>query len=127
MPALSIVIAAWNGADSLERCLQSLGCDDAEVIVAANRAIPETLREQFPRVRFLSLPETAIVPELRYDQLDGVQDGGMAMDAYREAIHASTTANRKAQIERQLLDYCGLDTLAMVRLWQFFTGRSVGT
>ena len=65
MPALSIVIAAWNGADSLERCLQSLGCDNAEVIVAANRAIPETLREQFPRVRFLSLPETAIVPELR--------------------------------------------------------------
>ncbi|MGO4814117.1 DUF2779 domain-containing protein [Cupriavidus sp. 2MCAB6] len=65
----------------------------------------------------------AVAPDLRYDALDGVQDGGMAMSAYQEAIHPGTTRARKDQIERQLLDYCGLDTFAMVRLWQFFAGR----
>jgi hypothetical protein len=65
----------------------------------------------------------AVVPELRYDALDGVQDGGMAMDAFLEAIHPDTSASRKAGIETQLLAYCKLDTYAMVRLWQVFAGR----
>ena len=66
----------------------------------------------------------AIVPELRYDALDGVQDGGMAMEAFMEAIQPSTSADRKNQIEQQLLAYCKLDTYAMVRLWQVFAGRT---
>lgn len=66
----------------------------------------------------------AVVPELRYADLDGVQDGGMAMDAFQEAIHPSTSAERKGLIERQLLAYCKLDTYAMVRLWQVFAGRT---
>lgn len=66
----------------------------------------------------------AIAPELNYADLDGVQDGGMAMDAFLEAIASGTEPGRKAQIEEQLLKYCGLDTYAMVRLWQFFSGRS---
>ena len=65
----------------------------------------------------------AVIPELRYDQLDGVQDGGAAMDAYLEAVAPETTAQRKSEIERQLLAYCCLDTYAMVRLWQAFAGR----
>lgn len=65
----------------------------------------------------------AIAPDLAYEQLDGVQDGGMAMDAFREAISPSTSAARKTQIQQQLLDYCQLDTYAMVRLWQFLAGR----
>lgn len=66
----------------------------------------------------------AVVPELRYDALDGVQDGGMAMDAFLEAIHPDTPAERKTRIEQQLLAYCKLDTYAMVRLWQVFAGRT---
>ena len=66
----------------------------------------------------------ALVPELRYDALDGVQDGGMAMEAFLEAIHPDTHAERKNQIEQQLLAYCKLDTYAMVRLWQVFAGRT---
>lgn len=66
----------------------------------------------------------AVVPELSYDTLDGVQDGGMAMEAYHEAIHADTSVERKAQIERQLLEYCKLDTYALVRLWQVFSGHT---
>ncbi|NTV95363.1 MAG: DUF2779 domain-containing protein [Thiobacillus sp.] len=59
-----------------------------------------------------------IAPELSYANLYGVRDGGMAMIAYFEAIQFKTTATRKKKIERELLDYCGLDTLAMVRLWR---------
>lgn len=66
----------------------------------------------------------AVVPELRYDALDGVQDGGMAMEAFLEAIHPNTSGERKNQIEQQLLAYCKLDTYAMVRLWQVFAGRT---
>lgn len=66
----------------------------------------------------------AVVPELRYDTLDGVQDGGMAMDAFLEGIHPDTTPERKTQIKQQLLAYCKLDTYAMVRLWQVFSGHT---
>jgi hypothetical protein len=65
----------------------------------------------------------AVAPDLRYDALDGVQDGSMAMNAFHEAIAAGTTTARKVEIERQLVQYCGLDTYAMVRLWKFFAGR----
>jgi hypothetical protein len=67
---------------------------------------------------------TAVVPELSYDNLDGVQDGGMAMDAFCEAIQPGTSGERKSEIEKQLLTYCQLDTFAMVRLWQFFSGHN---
>jgi Domain of unknown function(DUF2779) len=66
----------------------------------------------------------AVVPELRYDALDGVQDGGMAMEAFMEAIDPNIHAERKNEIEQQLLAYCKLDTYAMVRLWQVFAGRT---
>lgn len=66
----------------------------------------------------------AVVPELSYDELDGVQDGGMAMNAFLEAISDNTSIERKTQIEHQLLAYCKLDTYAMVRLWQVFAGRT---
>ena len=66
----------------------------------------------------------AVVPELRYDALDGVQDGGMAMGAFLEGIHPGTSPERKTHIEQQLLAYCMLDTYAMVRLWQVFAGRT---
>ena len=64
----------------------------------------------------------AAVPDLSYDQLDGICDGGMAMDAFIEATAPGTSAERKAEIEKQLLAYCHLDTLAMVRLWEIFRG-----
>lgn len=63
-----------------------------------------------------------IAPELNYDNLDGVQDGGSAQAAFKEAIASETTAERKRQLEKQLLDYCAMDTLAMVKLWKYFSG-----
>ncbi len=68
------------------------------------------------------LPATA--PDLSHAALDGVQDGGMAMEAFLEAIHKDTSPARKQQIEHELLKYCCLDTYAMVRIWQVFASRS---
>lgn len=60
----------------------------------------------------------AVVPQLRYDQLDGVQHGGDAQRAYLEAIHSATTPARRTEIEAQLQRYCHLDTETMLRLVQ---------
>ena len=68
----------------------------------------------------------ALVPQLRYDALDGVQDGGQAVEAYLEAIGPETSPDRSRALDDQLRRYCQLDTLAMVRLWEIFTGRSLG-
>lgn len=67
----------------------------------------------------------ALCPDLDYAQLDGVQNGGMAMEAYGEALAAATTPERKTEIERQLIAYCALDTLALVRLWSAFSGSKL--
>ena len=64
----------------------------------------------------------AVCPDLKYDDLEGVQDGGMAMEVFLEALAPKTSVERKAEIERQLLSYCALDTYAMVRLWAAFSG-----
>lgn len=66
----------------------------------------------------------AVAPELRYGDLDGVQDGGGAQMAFLEAVHADTPAHRKQEIWQQLWSYCRLDTFAMIRLWAHLAGRN---
>ncbi|MFG6468404.1 DUF2779 domain-containing protein [Roseateles sp. BYS87W] len=66
-----------------------------------------------------------IAPDLDYGALSGVQDGTMAMQAFVEAaIDPHTTAERRSAIDAELRAYCRLDTLAMVRIWQYFSGHS---
>jgi hypothetical protein len=60
--------------------------------------------------------------DLDYETLDGVKDGGMAMEAYVEAIAPGTSKERKDQIDSELRQYCAMDTEAMVRIWKFFLG-----
>ena len=54
--------------------------------------------------------------ELDYKQLD-IQDGGMAMDTFANLYLLKDPAQRE-EICRNLLAYCHLDTLAMVRIWK---------
>lgn len=61
----------------------------------------------------------AIAPDLRYDQLEGVQDGGMAMEAFKKSISTEMPNNQKSIIRGNLLRYCKMDTLAMVTLWKY--------
>lgn len=60
----------------------------------------------------------ALCPDLDYGQLDGVQDGTKAQLAYLEAIAEATADIRRDELRAQLLEYCKLDTWAMVRVWQ---------
>jgi hypothetical protein len=66
----------------------------------------------------------AVAPDLRYDALPGVKDGGMAMEAYARAIAPETTPEQREQIRQELIAYCGLDTLGMVRVWEFLSGSA---
>lgn len=64
-----------------------------------------------------------IAPDLDYKQLDEVQDGGMAQAAYLEMIHPKAAEERRTKLASSLLEYCKLDTLAMVRVARFFEGH----
>ena len=65
----------------------------------------------------------ALCPDLSYGDLDGVRDGGMAQTAYQEAVSPSATPEDKHRLARQLLAYCHLDTLALVRMREVFAGK----
>ena len=62
-----------------------------------------------------------IAPELAYDDLD-VANGGMAQDAFAEMMDPETTDERRGQLYNSLLKYCERDTLAMVRIANYFEG-----
>jgi len=49
----------------------------------------------------------------------------MAMVRFLEALDPTTSDARKAQIERELEEYCELDTYAMVRMWAIFSGTEL--
>ena len=57
-----------------------------------------------------------IAPELDHALLEDVHDGLSAQAAFHEALAPDTTEERRAVIRRVLLEYCALDTLALVRV-----------
>jgi len=59
-----------------------------------------------------------LVPELTYKALD-IQKGDQAVERWEKLIDPNTPINEKEQIVKDLLEYCKLDTLAMVRIYQF--------
>ena len=65
-----------------------------------------------------------IAPELDYADLDLVSEGGQAQLAFLEMIHPDTDRRRALELREALLDYCRLDTLAMVRLARFLGGAA---
>jgi hypothetical protein len=65
----------------------------------------------------------AVVPDLDYSALGDVADGGGAQRAYIELINPQTDATRSKALREALLRYCGLDTMAMVRIVQTLSGN----
>ena len=57
-----------------------------------------------------------LAPELSYAALGEVQEGNAASDAFIEMLAPETSDERRAALRDDLLRYCALDTLAMVRL-----------
>ncbi len=58
----------------------------------------------------------ALVPEMSYTILE-ISEGGTASRAF-ESLYFEKDAARKKEIRRQLLEYCGTDTLAMVKIYE---------
>ena len=56
----------------------------------------------------------ALVPELSYKSLE-ISNGALAAESYLKMYH-STDSTEIARIRSALLEYCKLDTLAMVRI-----------
>lgn len=61
-----------------------------------------------------------VAPDLDYSQLDAVHDGTEAQIAYLEMVDVGSPQERKTELKEALLEYCKLDTFAMVRLVDFF-------
>ena len=66
----------------------------------------------------------AIAPELRYANLDGVQDGNMAMNAYLEAVHVETTIARKEEIPRRRSGVSSSNIAVLILLVWFDSGSA---
>lgn len=82
----------------------------------------DVFKEDYVDVRFegsVSIKKVlpVICPHLEYDQ-DAVHDGAGAMEAWISMVE-SPNADEKAKLIRQLLEYCKLDTLAMVEIYKF--------
>lgn len=61
-----------------------------------------------------------IAPELSYEGMT-VAHGGAAQEAYEEICASETTDGRRAELRQGLLEYCERDTLAMVRIADYFS------
>ncbi len=55
--------------------------------------------------------------ELDYKKLGSIQNGGDAMDTFAN-LHLLKDKSKIEEIKKDLLAYCRLDTLAMVRIWE---------
>ena len=65
-----------------------------------------------------------LAPELSYKVL-GIQEGGAAQRLWMESVLDGTRAEEKTKILQDLEEYCALDTLAMVEIYNFLI-RLVG-
>jgi len=56
-----------------------------------------------------------------------VNDGTGAMMAYHDMMYgpSSTDPEKRKRIRQSLLNYCKLDTMAMVMIWKYWKGRAV--
>lgn len=102
--------------------------DLADKLMAINERIVDLLpitREHYyhPEMRG-SWSLKAVLPtigaDLSYDGM-AVATGGMAQDAFLEMIDPETQVDRKDELRQGLLDYCALDTYALLQLVEFFS------
>jgi hypothetical protein len=64
-----------------------------------------------------------IAPEMSYTKLDEVRNGMAAQQAYLEMIDPKTNAIRREDLRNKLLEYCKLDTMAMLRITRVLQRR----
>jgi hypothetical protein len=70
-----------------------------------------------PGLNSLKAGLPALVPNMSYDGM-AVADGQAAGLAWEAFVHGDLDYNERDRIRKALLEYCGQDTLALVRLQQ---------
>ncbi len=60
----------------------------------------------------------ALVPGTQHSDLN-IQEGGQASDAWWNMILPKTSDSERAQISKDLREYCKLDTYAMFQIWKY--------
>src|SRR5690606_29267679 len=60
-----------------------------------------------------------VAPDLRYSDLEEIQEGTGASEGYLEAIDPATAPDRRQALAQALRAYCRMDTEALVRLAHF--------
>jgi hypothetical protein len=66
-----------------------------------------------------------VAPDLNYKMLETVHNGTEAQMAFIKATSSTTDATTKQKLEQDMLAYCKLDTLAMVKLAKYVEGAEV--
>jgi hypothetical protein len=97
--AISAVLGAFSGKVTVNPSLLCL-----------NLSLPYPSNSTFLTLSFLA----GDVFENAYKELDGVQNGSQAMNAF--ARLGSLDEKEKLKLRNSLLEYCKLDTLAMVKI-----------
>ena len=119
-------VVAYN-ASFEQRCIRDLAEQFADLaprlLEIAHRTVdllPVVRQNYYHRDMRGSFSLKAVLPVLvagpGYEALDGVKDGTMAQSAYLEAVAPACSAARREQLRRQLVDYCTLDSMAMIEL-----------
>jgi CRISPR/Cas system-associated exonuclease Cas4 (RecB family) len=105
-------------------------------LAAPLRALVERLVDLRPLVRdhfyhpamrgYFSIKDVlpVIAPELRYENLIEVTDGGAAQVVYLQCVFEDLPAERRKEIEEHLRKYCRQDTWAMVEVAHRLQGRA---
>lgn len=65
-----------------------------------------------------------LVPELSYKGM-AIGDGATAMSSWKDIVFSDISETEKESIKNNLLRYCELDTLAMVRIYEFLVRNSI--
>jgi len=105
--------------------------EDLHAIVERLVDLHPVMRENYYHPKMLGswslkavLPTVA--PDMQYSELEEIQEGTAASEAFLEAIHPETSEDRKAFLRERMLEYCKFDTEAMVRLVRFLEGGPPG-
>ena len=63
-----------------------------------------------------------VAPDLSYQELDMVSEGSQASEAFLQLLDNELGTEQREALRQALLEYCKLDTLALVRLTHFLGG-----
>ena len=63
----------------------------------------------------------AITEQAELEGMKQIKEGGAALTAYARLMYESLSESRRYEVKMALLQYCELDTLAMVFLYQGLT------